>query len=97
MRRLYLKSPANLDYSEAIAWYKENQPGRAREFETGLENLFGRIKEHPEHFPEIAPTVRKALLRGFKYKIYFTVERDEIGVLAIYHPSRNPDALRERF
>ena len=26
----------------------------------------------------------------FKYRIYFTVEGDEIGVLAIWHPSRIP-------
>ncbi len=97
MRRLYLKSPPNLDYSEAVAWYENKQPGLGREFEAELEKLFERIKEYPEDFSKLTPSVRKAHLPRFKYRICFTVEGDEIGILAIYHPSRNPEALRRRF
>jgi plasmid stabilization system protein ParE len=97
MRRVWLKSPADLDYLQALGWYEERQPGLGREFDAELQALFERIKKNPEHFPKETATVRKARMSRFNYGIYFTVERDEIGVLAIYHPSRNPDALRRRF
>jgi plasmid stabilization system protein ParE len=97
MRRVRLTTPANLDYAAAITWYQENQPGIEREFEIELQQMFGRIEQHPEQFRKITPTVRKAQLPRFKHKILFTVEGDEIGILSIYHPSRNPEALRRRF
>ena len=97
MRRLYLKSPANLDYATAVSYIEERQPGLGREFEQEIEKLFERIKDFPESSPQIARNVRKATLHRFKYKICFTIEGDKIGILAIYHPSRDPDALRKRF
>jgi plasmid stabilization system protein ParE len=96
MRRLRLTSPAEQDYLESVAWYEERQPGLGRQFEAELEALFERICRNPEHFSKQRPTVRKARMPRFKFAVYFTVEGDEIGVLAIYHPSRNPDTLRRR-
>jgi plasmid stabilization system protein ParE len=97
MRRLRLRSSAEADYLQAISWYEEQRPGLGREFETELEEVLQRIRQNPEFFARQTATVRKARMPRFKYGIFFTVENDEIGVLAIYHPSRNPDALRTRF
>ena len=97
MKRVRLTSLADADYLQALAWYEEQQPGLGWDFERELEALFTRICQHPEFVPRETPTVRKARMPRFKYGIYFTVAGDEIGVLAIYHPIRNPDALRQRF
>jgi toxin ParE1/3/4 len=97
MKRLRLTSLAQNDYLEAVIYYEERQPGLAKEFEDEAAKIFARITNNPEHFGKATPTVRKARMPRFEHGIYFTVEKDEIGVLAIYHPSRNPDALRTRF
>ena len=96
MKSLRLKSPADVEYLQALVWYEERQPGLGREFELELQALFERIKRNPELFSKKTAAVRKARMPRFKYGIYFMVEGDEIGVLAIYHPSRNPEALRRR-
>ena len=96
MKRLWLKSPADLDYLQALEWYEARQPGLGREFDAELLTLFERIKQNPELFQKETDLVRKAWMPRFKYRIYFTVEGDEIGVVAIWHPGRNPDALRQR-
>ncbi|HEV2434399.1 MAG TPA: type II toxin-antitoxin system RelE/ParE family toxin [Verrucomicrobiae bacterium] len=97
MKRVWLKSPADLDFLQALEWYEERQPGLGRAFDTELRALFERIKQNPDLFQKETALVRKARMPRFKYRIYFTVEGDEIGVVAIYHPSRNPDTLRRRF
>jgi len=97
MRRVRLKSPADLDYLQALEWYEERQPGLGQEFDTELLALFERIKKNPEFFQKETALIRKARMPRFKYRIYFTIEGDEIGVVAIYHPSRNPETLRRRF
>ena len=96
MKRVWLKSPADLDYLQALEYYEERQPGLGREFDTELLALFERIKQDPERFQKETELVRKARMPRFKYRIYFRVEGDEIGVLAIWHPSRNPEALHRR-
>jgi plasmid stabilization system protein ParE len=97
MKRVRFTSLADADYLQALGWYEERQPGLGRKFEAELEALLKRICRNPEFFFKETASVRKARMPRFKYGIYFTVEGDEIGVLAIYHPSRNPDTLRRRF
>jgi plasmid stabilization system protein ParE len=96
MKRVRLTSPAQADYFEAIKWYEQHHPELTGEFEAELEALFERIQREPEVFSKSSPTVSKTRMPRFKYGVYFTIERDEIGILAIYHPSRNPAALRRR-
>ena len=97
MKRLRLKSPADLDYLQALEFYENRQPGLGQEFDAELLALLERIEQNPEFFPTETALVRKALMPRFKYRIYFAVEGDEIGVLAIWHPSRSPETLRRRF
>jgi plasmid stabilization system protein ParE len=96
MKRLRIKSPADGDYLQAVTYYEEQQPGLGREFELELQTLFERIKRNPEFFAKETVSVRRARMPRFKYGIYFTIEGDEIGVVAIYHPSRDPERLRQR-
>jgi plasmid stabilization system protein ParE len=96
MRRVRLKSPADLDYLQALQWYEERQPGLGLEFDAEPLSLFERIKQNPELFQKETDLVRKARMPRFKYRIYFRVEGNEIGALAIWHPSRDPDTLRRR-
>ena len=97
MKRVRLKTPADLDYLQALEWYEQRQPGLGQKFDAELLALFERIRQNPELFQKETAVVRKALMPRFKYRIYFTIEGDEIGVVAIYHPSRNPETLRRRF
>ena len=97
MKRLRLTSLAEQDYLQALTWHEAQQPGLGHAFEAELAALFKRICRNPEIYFKETPAVRKARMPRFKYGIYFTVADDEIGILAIYHPSRNPDALRPRF
>lgn len=96
MKRLWLKSPADLDYLQALEWYETQRPGLGKEFDAELLALLERIKRDPDRFPKETKVVRKAKMPRFKYRVYFTVDGGEIGVVAIWHPSRNPEELLKR-
>ena len=96
MKRVWLSSPADQDYLQAVEWYEKRQPGLGQKFDAELLALIQRIKENPGQFAKETALVRKARMPRFKYRVYFTVEGNEIGVLAIWHPSRNPEVLRRR-
>ncbi len=55
------------------------------------------MTENPGHFQLVGKTVRQARLKLFKrYSIFFHVEPKFIGVVAVFHASRDPAELRRR-
>jgi plasmid stabilization system protein ParE len=51
------------------------------------EDLIGQF---PQWAPEILPGIRKRVLRKFPYSLIYTIERDELLILAVAHHSRRP-------
>ncbi len=95
--RLRLSSAAELDYSQTVQWLERQQVGLGAQFDKELSESFEQILVDPERFPRATRSVRKAVMPRFKYGVFFITKRDEIEILAIYHPSRDPAALRRRF
>jgi toxin ParE1/3/4 len=90
------KPAARSEFFEAIAWYEEQQTGLGQEFSAAVDEALKRAQTHPERFPK-AREARKIRLKRFrKYSIYFVVEKDVIGVVAVWHGARNPDELKRR-
>jgi plasmid stabilization system protein ParE len=52
------------------------------------ENLLVRF---PQSAEEILPGIRKRPLRKFRYSIIYSVEKDELLILAVAHHSRRPE------
>ena len=52
------------------------------------ESLIGRF---PESAPEITRSIRKHVLRKFRYSLIYSIEKDGLLVLAVAHHSRRPD------
>ena len=46
--------------------------------------------EAPLQFPVVRGNIRRALLRGFPYGVFFTVHADTVQVLAVVHLHRHP-------
>jgi plasmid stabilization system protein ParE len=97
-REIIFASAAQREYDEAIFWYDEQQPGLGDEFEAEINDVIQEILKNPHPFHFASTTIRKAkLLRKFRrYSIYFYVDPDHIGIVAVFDGSRNPEALRRR-
>ena len=95
-RRLVLRKEAREDVASAATWYDDQEPGLGKDFVTEARQLFRQIAEHPARFRPVNPEVRQASLHRFPYAVYFSVEPEEIVILAVIHKRRHPDTWRQR-
>ena len=95
-RRLRLRVQAEIDIDEAVGWYESERPGLGIEFIRHLNLLLDRVLEQPYQFPVVDQEVRRGLLSRFPYGVFFTVNDDEVLVLAVVHLHRHPDTWERR-
>jgi toxin ParE1/3/4 len=89
-RRLVLLRRAEAEIDEGRGWYEEQAPGLGREFVLAVEATLARLQAHPAGYAEVRPRVRRALVRGFPYGVFYAVYVDRITVLAVVHARRDP-------
>ena len=96
MRRLTILPQAELDVSDATAWYEERRAGLGDEFLDELDSVLRRVIKSPSQFPKIKSNIRRALLRRFPYAVYFGVTRESVEVIAFLHQHQDPRTWEKR-
>jgi toxin ParE1/3/4 len=87
---LIITPEAEMDLAEARSWYGRQRTGLAEEFLLCVEEALDRIRVLPEGYREVAPGVRRVIVRRFPYGLYYRVDPDQIAVIAFYHCRRAP-------
>jgi plasmid stabilization system protein ParE len=87
---------AEVEFADGAVWYYLRSEKAADAFISAVEATFGRIGTSPELFPEIYRAVRRAVVPGFPYAVYFTKRATECVVLAVHHGKRSPRRWRRR-
>ena len=95
-RRVSIRPEAQRDIREAAAWYESREQGVGMRFKNDVRATSRRIGENVLMFPAIDSRVRRALLRGFPYSVYFTVEANSVVILAVLHQHRHPETWKTR-
>ena len=99
-RRLpFLVRPeAAADVEAAAEWYESEGVGLGAEFIRAVAVCMSAIRRWPTAyrvaFPELEPSVRRALLRRFSYSIYYVTTEARTSILACLHLRRDPDEIR---
>lgn len=81
---------AEQEYSEAIDYYEEREPGLGLEFAAEVVSVVERILAHPVAWPVVQPGMRRALLRRYPYGVVYAVSNESILILAVMHLHRSP-------
>jgi plasmid stabilization system protein ParE len=89
-RRLVLLRRAEAEIEEGLRWYEGQAPGLGRAFVLAVDAALSGIRERPAAHAEVRPRVRRALVRGFPYGVFYTEYPDRIAVLAVIHARRHP-------
>ena len=95
-RRLKILPQAELDVSDATAWYEERRRGLSDEFLDELDSVLRRVIKSPFQFPKIKNDIRRALLRRFPCSVYFGVIGETVELIAVLHQHRGPRTWEKR-
>jgi len=81
---------ARAEVVDAQDWYETQAEGLGRRFRNQVDVAVQRIGDNPLQFPIVSRDVRRALVRGFPYCLFFHLDRDAVTVVACFHASRDP-------
>jgi len=94
--KLSIRKEAEADIAEAYRYYESCRENLGDEFISCIGETISRIHNYPKQFRTVLDTVRRALIRKFLYGIYYTINKNEIIVLAVVHARRNPKHWQSR-
>ena len=91
---LQIRPEAENDLNEAHTWYTER--GRGQDFLDAIEEILHRMQMSPRMYPVVHRNVRRALVKRFRFAIFYVLQPERIVVLAIIHQSRDPARWQRR-
>ena len=84
-----LTPAAEDELTEAALWYEDRREGLGVEFLEEAERVFEKIAENPGYCQIVHLDIRRANLRRFPFSVYYVVDLDSVGILAVHHNSRD--------
>jgi plasmid stabilization system protein ParE len=88
--RIAFRPEASAELEDAVDWYESRGKGLGAEFLRAFEAAIARIDRHPELYPVVQGTLRRAPVRRFPYNVIYSKERDLLLIIACFHTSRDP-------
>ena len=90
-RRVIISELAQRDTRQARQWYMAKDRDLGGRFLSDVKGTVAKAAAFPEAFPEAEPEIRWVLCENFPYKVFYTIEQEQIVILAVYHTSRDPE------
>jgi toxin ParE1/3/4 len=87
---------AQAEFDEAFDWYNARDAAKAVEFAEAVLAVFTRIAAHPRAHAVVYKGVRKAVVLGFSYCVYYFAEPQQVVVISVFHTSRDPAVWQGR-
>jgi plasmid stabilization system protein ParE len=94
--RVRLEPPADLEFSEATAYFGDQSSRTAEEFVSEMIAAMHLLTQFPRIGAPVFGDVRRLLLRRFPYQLVYRVMGDEVRVYAVAHLKRRPGYWRKR-
>lgn len=88
---LFLRPEAVADLRATRAYYEGVAAGLGRGFVASLDELFVRLRAFPRSAPPVAgyEDVRRAVVRGFPFVVFYRLRPDRIDILRVLHAARS--------
>lgn len=94
--RLAFHEDALEEYKHAARYYAGRSPQLGLRFVEAVESAIRRILEAPAAGRVIDDDIRRCLTNVFPYGVLYTIESDQVLVVAVMHCSRAPDYWKRR-
>ena len=96
MRTLRIRRIARAEILEAFTWYLARSSQAATRFVDAVDVAICGIEEDPERYRPVHGMLRRWLLVGFPYAVYYKVFPTITTVVGVIHGSRHPDTWQRR-
>lgn len=88
MLKLVSSAVAQKTIQSAVDYYDQIEPALTEAFLTELWACYDRIEVFPLLFPKCYDEIRMAVLSEFSQRVYYSVSKDQVVILAVLHTSR---------
>ena len=95
MQVLFLEI-AEKEFYISQEYYEEQQINLGNKFKSEVYNTLKRIQKFPNMFVKVKKDIRKYIVNKFPFNILYSIEGNNILVIAIAHHHRNPDYWVDR-
>jgi toxin ParE1/3/4 len=84
------------EYDDAADWYEQQKPGLGAVFTARVDEAITRVAANPQMHAIVFGEMRKALVRGFPYVVYYVERPGELVIMSVFHTSRDPAIWQSR-
>lgn len=84
---------ARADLETAFIWYEQQRHRLGHEFLDCVEMVIAQIEDMPKVYNIYHEQFRRALLKRFPFAVFYTIEKTEIIIHAIFDTRQNPAKL----
>lgn len=84
------------ELSGAVSHYEECQTGLGCDFSIEVYSAIGNILLYPEAWPILEGDIHRYLINRFPYGILYSIESNQIIILAVMNLHRQPDYWKHR-
>lgn len=81
---------------ESFEWYFSQSRDAAARFILAVDSCIASVQADPELYPVVFQTMRRALVPGFPFAVFYTRERGRSRIRAVMHDRRDPRDWQER-
>jgi hypothetical protein len=87
---------AGAEFVHAIEYYEKCEKGLGYDFAVEVYSTIERAASYPKAWPFIEDEIRRTLVRRFPYGVLYSVETDELFIVAVMHLHRDPEYWKNR-
>ncbi len=91
-----LDHDAQAEFDTGYDYYAMRRLAAAEEFADAVQIVLTRIGKTPRLHQAVFGEVRRAIVRGFPYCVYYREEQGRVRVIAVFHTSRDPSIWQSR-
>jgi len=94
--KVLVKPIVFIDAEETVAYYEEQLEGLGKKFYEKLLFTIDRIQSAPFSFSFAKEPVRRCLIKGFPFKIFYIISEETIIIIGITHVKRSNRFIKKK-
>jgi plasmid stabilization system protein ParE len=87
---------AEAEFNQAIVYYEDCAEGLGYDFAVEVYSAIERIVAYPEAWATLEGEIRRCQTRRFPFGVLYSVEPQEIFIVAVMHLHRDPNYWKHR-